>query len=65
MTREKALVISRALDNIDGFESMMDSIEAAVRDAEDFCVISADFKDKLGNLMVNELQRLQKVLEDM
>ena len=65
MTRDKALAVARALDNIDGFESMMDVIEAAVRDAEDFCVISAEFKDKLGNLMVNELQRLQKVLEDM
>ena len=65
MTRDKALAVARALDNIDGFEAMMDAIEAAVRDAEDSCVISASFKDKLGNLMVNELQRLQKVVGDM
>lgn len=65
MTREKALAVARALDNIDGFESLMDSVEAAVRDAEDFCIISADFKEKLGNLMDSELRRLQKVLEDM
>lgn len=65
MTREKALAVARALDNIDGFESLMDSVEAAVRDAEDFCIISADFKERLGNLMDSELRRLQKALEDM
>ena len=65
MTRETALAAAKALDNIDGFEAMMESIDAAVRDAEEWCNISPDFKLELENLMQSELMRLKSVLEEM
>jgi hypothetical protein len=65
MTREAALAVTKALENIDGFEAMMESIDAAVRDAEEWCNISPDFKLELENLMQSELMRLKSVLEEM
>ena len=65
MTRGKAYEIARAVDNLDGFEACMDSIYAAVRDAEGCCEISDDFRKKLNELMEAELQRLKQILEDM
>jgi hypothetical protein len=65
MTRETALAVTKALENIDGFEAMVESIDAAVRDAEEWCNISPDFKLELENLMQSELMRLKSVLEEM
>ena len=65
MTRETALAAAKALDNIDCFEAMMESIDAAVRNAEEWYDISPDFKLELENLMQSELMRLKSVLEEM
>ena len=63
MTREKALAASRALDAVDGFEAFMDEVDQAVVTAEDFCLLSPDFKLELQNLMQAELLRLKSELE--
>lgn len=65
MIRSKAYEIARAVDNLGGFEACMDSIYAAVRDAEGCCEISNNFQRALEELMDTELQRLKQILEDM
>ena len=63
MTREQALAASRALDAVDGFEAFMDEIDKTIIEAEDFCLLSPDFKLELQNLMQAELLRLKSELE--
>lgn len=65
MTREKAFEVSRALDNIDGFEFFMDKIDQAIAETEDYILLSHDFKLELDNLLQAELLRLKNVLEEM
>lgn len=65
MTREKALDVSKALDAIDNFEAFMEEIDKAVVNAEDFALLSPDFKLELENLMQAELMRLKTILEEM
>ena len=65
MTREKALEVSRALDNIDGFEDFMGEVDRAMTNTEDFISLSPRFKQDLKMLMQVELLRLKKVLEEL
>ena len=65
MTREKALEVSRALDNIDGFETFMGEVDRAIINTEDFISLSSRFKQDLKMLMQVELLRLKKVLEEL
>jgi hypothetical protein len=65
MTREKALEASKALDNIDGFEFLMEKIDQAIAETEDYIFLSQDFKLELDNLLQAELLRLKNVLEEM
>ena len=65
MTREKALAASRALDAIDGFNIFMEEVDRAVMSSEELALLSPDFKIALQSLLDAELDRLNKVLEDM
>lgn len=64
MTREKAFEISKALDAIDSFEVVMDVMESALIQAEEYAEIK-DFKVALRHLMVDEYERRKKVLEEI
>lgn len=64
MTREQAFKISKALDDVDSFEVVMDIIESAIIQAEDVADIQ-DFKAELRLMMLKEYERRKKVLEEM
>ena len=52
MTREFALQVSKALDNLESFEVFMDMIDQVVLRAEDELGIDmGDFNDKLQGLL--------------
>ena len=66
MTREFALQVSKALDNLESFEVFMDMIDQVVLRAEDELGIDlGDFNDKLQDLLAEERNRRAHVLEDM
>lgn len=66
MTREFALQVSKALDNLESFEVFMDMIDQVVLRAEDELGIDlGDFNDKLQGLLTEELNHRAHVLEDM
>ncbi len=64
MTREQAFKISKALDDVDSFEVVMDIMESAIIQAEDVTDIQ-DFKAELRLMMLKEYERRKKVLEEM
>lgn len=64
MTREQAFKISKALDDVDSFEVIMDIMESAIIQAEDVTDIQ-DFKAELRLMMLKEYERRKKVLEEM
>ena len=64
MTREQAFKISKALDDVDSFEVVMDIMESAIIQAEDVADIQ-DFKAELRLMMLKEYERRKKVLEEM
>lgn len=63
MTRECAVKVTKALNDIEDFEILFEEIEAVVQNTEgDF----GDFyQDQLIPLLENELSRRKKLLEDM
>lgn len=65
MTREKVLEASRALDAIDGFNIFMEEVDRAVISSEELALLYPEFKITLQNLLDAELDRLNKVLEDL
>ena len=68
MTREKALMASRALEAIEaieGFQAFKDEIDRAIATAEDLYPLSIEFVHALDTLLRKEEKRLEKVLEDM
>lgn len=64
MTREKALEVSRALDDVDGFEAFMDEIYKVVDIFSDTCDLK-DFALHLEHTMAQELKRRKAVLEEL
>jgi hypothetical protein len=66
MTREFAVQVSKALDDLESFEVFMDMIDQVVLRAEDELGIDlGDFNDKLQALMTEELNRRNFILEGM
>lgn len=66
MTREFALQVSKALDNLESFEVFMDMIDQVVLRAEDELGIDlGDFNDKLQGLLTEERNRRNFILEGM
>jgi hypothetical protein len=66
MTREFAVQVSKALDDLESFEVFMDMIDQVVLRAEDELGIDlGDFNDKLQALMDEERSRRSFILEGM
>lgn len=66
MTREFAVQVSKALDDLESFEVFMDMIDQVVLRAENELDINlGDFNDKLQALMTEELNRRNFILEGM
>ena len=66
MTREFALQVSKALDNLESFEVFMDMIDQVVLRAEtELDIDLGDFNDKLQALMTEERNRRNFILEGM
>lgn len=63
MTRDKAVEITRALNDIDDFELFMDLVSNAYREVEGN--ISGFFYDELMPLMKKELRRREAALEEL
>lgn len=61
MTKEQAVKVSNALDNLNVFENFM----AEVVDLAEDTHLNYDWKEKLFIFMESELARLNKVLEDL
>ena len=66
MTREFAVQVSKALDDLESFEVFMDMIDQVVLRAEhELDIDLGDFNDKLQALMTEELNRRNFILEGM
>lgn len=66
MTREFAVQVSKALDNLESFEVFMDMIDQVVLRAEtELDIDLGDFNDKLQALMTEERNRRNFILEGM
>lgn len=65
MTRDKAFIISRALDDIDSFELFAEEVEKLIYDSEEYCILNPDFVEAMKNLLDVEQKRLEKILEDL
>jgi len=66
MTREFAVQVSKALDDLESFEVFMDMIDQVVLRAENELDIDlGDFNDKLQALMTEEHNRRNFILEGM
>lgn len=66
MTREFALQVSKALDNLESFEVFADMVGQVVLRAEtELGIDLGDFNDKLQELLTEEIERRAHVLEDM
>lgn len=66
MTREFAVQVSKALDNLEFFEVFMDMIDQVVLRAEtELDIDLGDFNDKLQALMDEERNRRKFILEGM
>ena len=66
MTREFAVQVSKALDDLESFEVFMDMIDQVVLRAENELGIDlGDFNDRLQALMTEELNRRNFILEGM
>lgn len=64
MTKEKAMAVSKALDNINGFEAFMSMVEQDINEAADMCDI-IDFSKTLMDMLEVELERRKKILESL
>lgn len=66
MTREFAVQVSKALDDLEFFEVFMDMIDQVVLRAEtELDIDLGDFNDKLQALMTEERNRRNFILEGM
>lgn len=65
MTRELAMQVSKAIEDIEGFETFMDEVDRALGEAMDFCDIPGDFVIVLDNLLKDELQRRTDYLDSL
>lgn len=65
MTRDKAFIISRALDDIDGFQFFAEEVEKLICDSEEYLILNPDFVEAIKNLLDVEQKRLEKILEDL
>lgn len=64
MTREKAVKVSRALDNVEGFEIFIDEVLTAADNARDTCDVE-HFIPKLRRFLEEELKVRNEVLANL
>lgn len=61
MTREQAVEVSKALENVEGFEIFMDEVLTAADDAKDTCDVF-DFIPRLERFLKDELRVREEIL---
>ena len=64
MTREQAVKVSRALENVEGFEKFMDEVLAAADNARDTCDVE-HFIPKLEKFLKEELRIREEILTNL
>lgn len=64
MTREKAVKVSRALENVEGFELFIDEVLTAAENAKDTCDVSR-FIPKLEIFLEEELKKRNEILANL
>lgn len=64
MTREQAVKVSRALENVEGFEIFMDEVLTAADDARDTCDVE-HFIPKLRIFLEEELKKRNEILANL
>ena len=64
MTREKAVKVSRALDNVEGFEIFIDEVLTAADNAKDTCDVE-HFIPKLRIFLEEELKVRNEALANL
>lgn len=62
MTRQEAVIVSNALNDIDEFNAFTEEIEKLL--ANDFA-LGSTFEEKLTDFLMTEYMRRKKVLEDL
>lgn len=62
MTREQALKITNALENVEGFEIFMDEVLTAAENAKDTCDVF-EFIPKLKKFLKDELKIREEILD--
>ena len=61
MTREKALKVTNALENVEGFEIFMDEVLTAAENAKDTCDVF-EFIPRLEEFLKDELRIREEIL---
>lgn len=62
MTREKALKVTNALENVEGFEIFMDEVLTAAENAKDTCDVF-EFIPRLERFLRDELRIREEILD--
>ena len=62
MTRQEAVIVSNALNDIDEFNAFTEEIEKLL--ANDFA-LGSTFEEKLTDFLMTEYMRRKKVLQDL
>lgn len=62
MTREQAVEVSKALENVEGFEIFVDEVLTAAENAKDTCDVFK-FIPKLEKFLKDELRIREEILD--
>ena len=62
MTREEALKVTNALENVEGFEIFMDEVLTAAENAKDTCDVF-EFIPRLERFLRDELRLREEILD--
>ena len=64
MTREQAVKVSKALENVEGFEIFMDEVLTAADNAKDTCDVE-HFIPRLRLFLEEELKKRNEILANL
>jgi hypothetical protein len=62
MTREQAVKVNKALENVEGFEIFMDEVLTAAENAKDTCDVF-EFIPRLERFLRDELRIREEILD--
>jgi hypothetical protein len=65
MDRQKALKVTKALNELEGYEIFVDNLTDCLEEAKDLCSFPKEFIESLNDLLDYEQKRREKVLEDL